>query len=321
MELAAQYAYKIYEKGSFSAAARALYISQPALSSMIGKLETELGFKIFLRTTPIRLTERGRIYIDALAEIQESEENMRKRLARLSSIHSGRLSVGSSVYLADELLTEATRRFCISHPKSDVKLNMGIKGSQNSLLDALDERDIDLLIDYKYNEERHKAIPIIQVRTVVAAKRNLDGIEPLLPYALSREQVLKGDMRTALCEKELELFSDVGFITTDTLTGYKRQLTELIGNNYSLSRCSVKNIRHMGTNYKIMKAGLGATLALDIHLGTAAFDDDDIVYFAINNKKSVKTLNAIHRIGEEPSREAADFIGYIKDLCLEMKRI
>ena len=79
MELAAQYAYKIYEKGSFSAAARALYISQPALSSMIGKLETELGFKIFLRTTPIRLTERGRIYIDALAEIQESEENMRKR--------------------------------------------------------------------------------------------------------------------------------------------------------------------------------------------------------------------------------------------------
>ena len=56
----AQYIATIHECGSISAAAKKLYVSQPALSQMIQSIEKEIGTKIFDRsTTPISLTYAG----------------------------------------------------------------------------------------------------------------------------------------------------------------------------------------------------------------------------------------------------------------------
>ena len=58
------YVYEVYKEQSFSKAAENLYISQPALSSMIKKIETKIGMPLFDRSTsPIQLTECGKKYI------------------------------------------------------------------------------------------------------------------------------------------------------------------------------------------------------------------------------------------------------------------
>ena len=73
MESVAKYVYEVYKKGSFTRAAKELYISQPSLSTAISRLESDLGFLIFDRSTiPCSLTAEGRIYIDSLEEILES---------------------------------------------------------------------------------------------------------------------------------------------------------------------------------------------------------------------------------------------------------
>ena len=43
------YVYEVYKEQSFSKAAENLYISQPALSSMIKKIETKIGMPLFDR--------------------------------------------------------------------------------------------------------------------------------------------------------------------------------------------------------------------------------------------------------------------------------
>ena len=54
------YVYEVYREGSFSKAAAKLYISQPALSATVKKVETEIGMPLFDRGhSPIRLTECG----------------------------------------------------------------------------------------------------------------------------------------------------------------------------------------------------------------------------------------------------------------------
>ena len=59
-----RYVYEIYRQKSFSKAAQALFITQPALSIAIGKLEASLGMPLFDRSTrPISLTPAGRIYL------------------------------------------------------------------------------------------------------------------------------------------------------------------------------------------------------------------------------------------------------------------
>lgn len=49
----------VAEAGSFSAAAKKIYVSQPNISHHITNLEKELGVKLIERTTPIVLTPAG----------------------------------------------------------------------------------------------------------------------------------------------------------------------------------------------------------------------------------------------------------------------
>lgn len=319
MELAAKYVYAVYERKSFSAAARALYVSQPALSAMVAKLERELGFKIFDRSTsPLGITPKGQIYIDMLMEMQESERQMKKRLEQFAIKPIKLLGIGMSLFLAGSVLPEACARLLEVYPSLHIKLNMGEKGAKTVLNESLANHDIDLLISDRYNAETEGAEPIYRVESIIAARRDLPGIDKLLPYAISREEVLSNKHSREIGNTELPLFADVEFITTDTVTNYTRHINALLGNNYSLSRISVKNLRNLGANYEMMRAGLGATIVTDIHVTHPIFDDERIVYFALKGQNRNKTLYAVHRRGEELSIEARRFVEIFTEVLSEL---
>ena len=60
------------QDGSFTAAAKRLYISQPALSQQIALLEKEVGFKLFYRAnSAVTLTEAGKEFYDGAKRLFE----------------------------------------------------------------------------------------------------------------------------------------------------------------------------------------------------------------------------------------------------------
>ena len=60
------YALAVEKHLNFSAAAKSLFVSQPALSLQIKTLETELGCRLFERTTHgVAVTKRGREFCEA----------------------------------------------------------------------------------------------------------------------------------------------------------------------------------------------------------------------------------------------------------------
>ncbi len=77
-----KYFLTVIEEGSFSAAARKLYLSQPALSKQISALENELNIELLDRTgyRPV-LTKAGKIYYEKVKVLQEQYEEL------LHSIH------------------------------------------------------------------------------------------------------------------------------------------------------------------------------------------------------------------------------------------
>ena len=54
--MALQYFLIIEQEGSFSAAARRLFVSQQSLSESMKKLEAEVGAELFVRRRPLQLT-------------------------------------------------------------------------------------------------------------------------------------------------------------------------------------------------------------------------------------------------------------------------
>lgn len=93
--------YRIFREvaraGSFSAAAERLFITQPAVSQAIGKLEKDLSSKLFTRTARgVSLTDEGSLllrYIDSALGLLENAE---ERFSELQGLRRGSLRIGAS---------------------------------------------------------------------------------------------------------------------------------------------------------------------------------------------------------------------------------
>lgn len=78
-----QYVLMIAEQKSISAAARRLFMSQPALTKQLGKLEAELGFKVFDRSSKsLSVTYLGEIFLDYAMKYMEIEREFQLNLEK-----------------------------------------------------------------------------------------------------------------------------------------------------------------------------------------------------------------------------------------------
>ena len=127
--------------GNISMAARKLYISQPAISKAISKLENSLGVSLFVRSSRgVKLTPDGEILLKqldtAFHAIKQGEDTIESR----KESGAGSLSIGISTTLCRYLLLPYLQDFIKAHP--EVKLSIFCQSStetiaalENGLLD------------------------------------------------------------------------------------------------------------------------------------------------------------------------------------------
>ena len=66
----AQLVLAVVREGSFTAAAKSMFITQPTLSHQIRQIEEQLGSPIFIRSkTSVELTPAGQVYVQAARRI------------------------------------------------------------------------------------------------------------------------------------------------------------------------------------------------------------------------------------------------------------
>ena len=111
-----KYVYEVYKERSFTKAAQNLYISQPSLSARIKKIEEIIGEPLFDRsTTPLQLTEVGKVYIEAAEEITQIEQRVENYINDLAGLKTGNLAVGASTlfaaYVVPSLITQFNQKF------------------------------------------------------------------------------------------------------------------------------------------------------------------------------------------------------------------
>jgi DNA-binding transcriptional LysR family regulator len=165
---------EVAERGSFSAAADSLYVSQSAISQQISVLEAEVGVPLLLRlrSGPV-LTDAGTLLVShadaAICRLEQAE----RELAELSGLGTGDLRLASFSSASATLVTRAARRFRDVHP--EVRLSLTEADPEDSLPELkrgnadlaiaydfdLDEigADRDLVLTHLIDEEMHVALP------------------------------------------------------------------------------------------------------------------------------------------------------------------
>ena len=307
MELSAKYAYKVYEKKSFSAAAKELFISQPALSAAISRLENDIGFKIFDRgTVPLNLTPEGRIYMDSIEEIQESEAVMTQRIKRLSDTSYGHLGVGGSCLAAYHLLAKVTKEYHRLYPDVEVEIDMGNIGTHSYLIERMKKHTIDLLVGHKFNPQQYYITPVLEEQYIIAMRRDFPGASELMDYAITTEELISSSYPEEKLVEDMSLFKDIEFLKTSKGSTPNYKIETLIG-EHKIAKCYVKNVRHAGMQYNMMRFGLGAIMTSDTIIKMFR-PGDDIIYFIPKNSASKQTLYIAQDITLAPTVASQNFL-------------
>ena len=102
-----RYIVAIAEAGTFSGAAKALFITQPSLSQHIAKLERSLGCQLFDRSKiPLELTSAGKIYYHYLESCHYLDEKLK---AELNNEKLQQLNIGIGTWRGSLLMPAILR--------------------------------------------------------------------------------------------------------------------------------------------------------------------------------------------------------------------
>lgn len=126
---------------NFSAAARALRVTQPAVTAHVRALEESLGVRLFRRRGRKMVpTEAGTLLFLQAREVFELERAMERTVAEVRSLERGVLRVGTTKTYAQHLMPPLLTRFHAAHPGVRMVLDEGSSLDMcRSLLDLRNE--------------------------------------------------------------------------------------------------------------------------------------------------------------------------------------
>lgn len=111
----------VRERG-FSAAARKLGRSQPAVSQAVAALESELGQRLYVRDAAMP-TQAGEALLVHAERILDEIERAREHVAALGALREGRLALGTTDTLACHLLPPVLAAFRKRHPGVELRID------------------------------------------------------------------------------------------------------------------------------------------------------------------------------------------------------
>ncbi len=129
-------------EGNISAAAKKLFISQPAVSKAIAKLEQNVGIPLFLRSSKgVTLTYEGSLLYENVRVAFENLKEGEEKLKNLIEFDGGYIRFGASTTLCKYILLPYLQGFLQHHPKVQVIIECQ---STYETLRLLEERKIDI---------------------------------------------------------------------------------------------------------------------------------------------------------------------------------
>lgn len=184
------YVSAIAKEGSFSKAAQKLYVSQPALSGAVKKIEKDLyGIALFDRTvTPVTLTPAGQYYLEQARKIYELTNELDEHFASLAGVRAGVINIGSSAYFCAYFLPEIIQGYYRMNPKCEITLTeTDISGMDQGLRSG----QFDMIIDVeRLDTEVFESITLGYEYIIMAVPSSFEINKLLEPYQISREKIL-----------------------------------------------------------------------------------------------------------------------------------
>ncbi|MGN8800374.1 LysR family transcriptional regulator [Candidatus Merdisoma sp. HCP28S3_D10] len=177
--------YTVALTGNISHAADELFISQPAVSKSIRKLEQSMNTSLFTRSSRgVQLTEDGELLFSHVKSAFQTLENAENQLRLRRELGMGQLRIGVSSTLCKYVLLPRLSAFIKAHPHLRVTISCQ---STNQTLQMLENGDLDLgLTGRPENPGMLRFSPVMEIQdTFVTTRDYLDNLARQLGQPVS----------------------------------------------------------------------------------------------------------------------------------------
>ncbi len=136
--------YEVAEQKNITKASEVLYISQPAVTMSIKKLEEQLEMTLFIRTKRgVILTNEGKVLYDYVKDAIESLKIGENRILNLKKLESGNIRIGIGTILTKFFLMEHLEKFHKDYPKITINIDTT---STDEMLKNLENGKLDMAV-------------------------------------------------------------------------------------------------------------------------------------------------------------------------------
>ena len=134
--------YEVARAGNISKAAKELYISQPAISKSISKLEDNLGVSLFTRNSRgVQLTREGELLFGHTRTAFEALGEGERELKRIQEFNLGHIRIGGSNTLCRFIMLPYLKHFIELYPH--IKFSIETQSSTHTMT-MLEQERIDI---------------------------------------------------------------------------------------------------------------------------------------------------------------------------------
>ena len=288
---------QVAEGGSFSKAAKELFLTQPTISSHISSLERDLNARLFVRKTKeVSLSEDGIKLYKYAKQMLDLQREIEVTFGMDEEGESHAVTIAASTIPAQYLLPEVLTRFSERYPQEQIRIQE--TDSSKVVMQIVDHR-VDIGFTGTVLEKKHcKYIPFYKDELVI--------ITPNTPKYQELAQGNKEDI--SWIKKEHVIMREEGSGTR------KEAELQLKGAGVKFAGLDIiASIENQETIKKSVRQGMGISVLSK--LATAdEVANGEILAFPIPNSDEGRDINLVYNKNYQMTRSAERFIKVVKEV-------
>ncbi len=281
------YVLAVWKEGSFSKAAKKLYISQPSLSATIKRIEDKISAPLFNRSTnPVTLTEAGEEYIKCALEIDRTEKSFESYIIDLTSLAQGSVRLGGSSLFSSFMLPDMIFRFNKKYPHINFEV---FEDSTKNLIEKLSLGDLDIVLDNAVIQDAGlTSIPYKSEMLLLAVPDYYEVNKTLKPYRLTKDDIKTGAHLKEDIKVSVKHFSSFPFILLNPENDTGRRANNIFKES-KITPDVIFSLDQQVTAFNTSATGMGITFVSDTLLINSRLGEN-LYYYRLDSKEILRNI-------------------------------
>jgi DNA-binding transcriptional LysR family regulator len=219
---------------SVSRAADSLFVTQPALTARLQRLEADLGARLFIRTSRgMRLSEAGEAFLPYAVRALDTLADGRRLVNAFERGGAGRLAIGAAPAVSTYVLPGVLKAFALGHPRVAVSVRTG---HSEEVLELVLREQVDVGLVRALRHPEIESAPLYEDRLILVTEPGHRlGAQQRIPLEeIAGEQLILFDRTSSYHDLTSALFRRAGVVPSgvmelDNIDAAKKMVQEGFG--------------------------------------------------------------------------------------------